>query len=115
MVHIHLAPVANGNGEAAPHLETNVLEPSRGATLSGTVSLDAEASANVKVTKVEFYLSGASQRETLIGSGRSTTVGWLAKWNTRTVPNGTYHLQSIANDAAGGSGHSESVTITVKN
>jgi hypothetical protein len=41
--------------------------------------------------------------------------GWVAKWNTTSVANGTYFLQSIAYDASGASILSTSVPITVKN
>ncbi len=44
-----------------------------------------------------------------------TWVGWLAGWNTTTVPNGTYTLQSVASYPGGVSGTSPGVTITGNN
>ena len=41
--------------------------------------------------------------------------GWIADWNTRTVPNGTYTLQSVAYDAEGFSTHSTGITVSVLN
>ena len=72
------------------------------------------------MTKVEFYLTGASQHDTLIGTATRTIhgarrLGWIIRWNTTTVANGTYPLQSVAYDVAGRSGHSNGITITVKN
>ena len=87
-----------------------------GATLSGNAVLDAKAVGYFTVTKVEFRLTGGSQHDTLIGTGVGLTrFGWITRWNTTTVANGTYTLQSVAYDVAGRSGHSNGITITVKN
>jgi hypothetical protein len=111
-----VAPVAGGIGETLPKLVTNVLlTPANGATLSRTAVLDADATGYFKVTKVEFYLTGISHHVTLIGTGRLTPDGWATLWNTTTVANGAYQLQSVAYDAAGSSSHSNGITITVKN
>ncbi len=73
------------------------------------------ASDPLGVTKVEFHLSGGSLKDAIIATGTLTCYGWLASWNTTTVPNGSYTLQSVAYDAAGMSAHSASITITVNN
>ena len=44
-----------------------------------------------------------------------TLFGWVALWNTATVANGTYTLQSVAYDASGRSSQSKSITVTVSN
>ena len=89
--------------------------PANDATLSGAAVLGAWATGYFLVTKVEFYLTGASQHDTLIGTATRTPYGWAIRWNTTTVANGTYQLQSVAYDVAGRSGHSNGITITVKN
>ena len=94
---------------------TSVLVPSSGANLSGSQWLDASASANVAVTKVEFILTGGSLNQALIATATPTYYGWLAGWNTSTVPDGTYTLQSVAYDASGNSGQSAGITISVTN
>ena len=94
---------------------TSVVIPSTGATVSGShVVLDASASDNQQVTKVEFHLTGGSYTEVLIATATPTYYGWLAFWDSTTVPDGTYTLQSTAYDAAG-SAQSTSVTIQVGN
>ena len=98
-----------------PLPSTSVLFPSSGATLSGSGLLDASASGNVAVTKVEFRLTGGALNNALIATATPTYYGWLAGWNTTTVPNGTYTLQSVAYDASGNSGKSAGVTITIAN
>jgi hypothetical protein len=98
-----------------PPPTTSVLVPSSGATLSGSQWLDASASGNVAVQKVEFHLTGGTLHDLLVGTGTPTYYGYLADWNTTTVANGTYTLQSVAYDASGNVGRSTPITITVSN
>ena len=96
-----------------PPPTTSVVVPSNNATLSGSQYLDALASAGV--TKVQYELTGGSLSHTVIATASPTIYGWLATWNTTTVPNGTYSLQSVASYAGGVSATSASITITVTN
>ena len=93
---------------------SSVLVPTSGANVSGGSSvLDATAAANV--SSVTYELSGGTLTDHVIATGTSTYYGWLAKWNTTTVPNGTYSLQTVAAYAGGVSGPSAPVSITVDN
>ena len=95
---------------------TSVIIPSTGATQSGTAALlDATTSANV--TNVIYELSGgpSNPRDQVIATGALTLYGWLAQWNTTTVPNGTYTLQSVASYAGGVAGTSPGISVTVAN
>ncbi len=92
---------------------TTVVLPSNGATLSGTQVFDATASPGV--TKVQYELTGGSLNDAIIATGTPTLYGWLAGWDSTTVPNGTYTLQSVASYAGGVSGTSAGITITVAN
>jgi hypothetical protein len=95
---------------------TSILVPSSSASVSGAkVILDAGASDSTGVTKVNFYLTGGSLTNALIAAATPTFYGWLASWNSTTVPNGTYTLQSEAYDALGLQGFSTAVTVTVDN
>jgi len=98
-----------------PPPTTSVILPSSGATLSGSQWLDASASSDVAVKTVEFRLTGGALNNALIATGTPTYYGWLADWNTTTVPNGTYTLQSVATDASGNSGTSAPITLVVAN
>ena len=91
---------------------TNVVLPSNAATLSGTAILDAAASPGV--TKVQYEVTGGSLSNAVIATATPTIYGWLASWNTTTVPNGTYTLQSVAS-SGGLKGTSPGITITVDN
>jgi peptidoglycan/LPS O-acetylase OafA/YrhL len=85
-------------------------------TLSGSVWLAADASSdNLPVTRVEFRLSGGGLRDHLIGTGTKSSVGWLFYWNTTTVVDGTYTLQSVAYDALGTMTRSTGIRITLRN
>jgi hypothetical protein len=96
---------------------TAVLIPSTGASLSGTSAiLDASASAyGVGITNVQFVLTGGSYNQSVIGTAELTLYGYIALWNTTTVPDGTYTLQSLATDAASNTAYSPGITVTVNN
>jgi hypothetical protein len=98
---------------------TSILRPGEtqlASSISGRILLAAGASDDVRVSKVEFYATGGGVlSDTFIGAARRTYVGWLYRWATTSVPNGTYILTSVAFDLAGNSGRSASVSITVQN
>ena len=99
------------NVVVGPAPTTNVIIPSNGATVSGTTTLDASAS---NATSVKFYLSGNGHLGLLIGTATRTLYGWIASWNTQSVANGSYILDSQASSGTV-TGTSPTVTITVAN
>jgi peptidoglycan/xylan/chitin deacetylase (PgdA/CDA1 family) len=94
---------------------TSILVPSNGAALSGSTVLDASATDNVKVSRVEFHLTGGNFNNAFIGAATLTQYGWIYSWDTTSVPNGPYTLNSVAYDAAGNSSRSPNVNIAVQN
>ena len=93
---------------------TSVVLPSNGATLSGiTQYLDATASSGV--TQVQYELTGGSLNNHVIATATPTYVGWAAAWNTTTVANGTYTLNSVASYPGGVTVTSPPVSFTVNN
>ena len=94
---------------------TRVSVPAPGSQLSGGQWLDASATDALGVTKVVFELTGGSLNDTPIATAELTIVGWLAGWDTTTVPNGTYTLQSVATNAVNLSSTSPGITVTVAN
>jgi hypothetical protein len=94
---------------------TSVLVPSNAATVSGTnVVLDASASSGT--IQVHFVLNGGTVDDATIGVVNTESIwGWAVGWNSTTVPNGTYTLQSIASALGDNNGASTPITITVNN
>ncbi|HIL94723.1 MAG TPA: hypothetical protein EYG51_02245, partial [Pseudomonadales bacterium] len=86
----------------------SVLNPAGGATVSGTLTIDATASDNVGVTRVDFFDDGV-----LLSS--DTTSPYSATWDTTTVADGLHALSASALDAAGNPGTSAPVNVTVQN
>jgi peptidoglycan/LPS O-acetylase OafA/YrhL len=91
---------------------TGVLRPANGAVLSGTVVLFALARA---ATQVQFTLTGRGYHDTVVATGRPSSFGWLAYWNSTSVPNGTYTLESRARGSENGFGASRAVRVRVMN
>jgi hypothetical protein len=92
---------------------TTVLLPSEGATVSAGQYLDATASPGV--TSVQYELTGGTLNDAVIATATLTYSGWIGQWDTTSVPDGTYTLQSVASDAGGNTGTSPGVSITVNN
>ncbi len=89
---------------------TSITAPANNATVSGSnVTISANASDNVGVTKVEFYVNGVLLAS-VNGAGPYSTP-----WNTTALTNGSYALTTKAYDAAGNVGTSSTVTVTVNN
>ena len=64
---------------------------------------------------MQYEVSGGSLSNVVIATATPTIFGWLASWNTTTVPNGPYTLQSVASYAGGVSGTSAPIMISVSN
>ena len=84
--------------------------PANGATVSGTVTVTANATDNVAVTGVQFQLDGVNLGSVVTGAGPTYSYSW----NSTTVANGSHTLTATASDAAGNTA-SSSVTVTVNN
>ncbi len=85
----------------------SLVSPVNGQTVQNTISLLANASDDLGVTKVEFY-----QGSNLIFS--DTTSPYTTSFNTRTLPNGPATFSAKAYDAAGLDATS-SITVTSEN
>src|SRR5579864_7187977 len=87
----------------------SITSPGGGATVSGTVSVTANASDNVGVAGVQFLLDGTN-----LGA-EDTAAPYTASWNTTGAANGSHTLTAVARDAAGNRTTSAAVTVTVSN
>lgn len=79
-------------------------------TVSGNVTVSANASDNVGVAGVQFLIDGAA-----LGA-EDTTAPYSVTWNSTAVPNGSVRLLSArARDAATNATTSAAVSVTVDN
>jgi hypothetical protein len=81
--------------------------PSNGATVSGTISVQASASDNVGVARVEFRVDG-----NLVAT--DSLAPYSFNWNTTGAANGGHTLTAKAYDEAGNSASSQ-ISVTVSN
>lgn len=87
-----------------------ITSPANGATVSGTISITANASDNIAVAGVQFKYNGSNN----IG-GEDNMPPYAVSADTTTVPNGTYTLTAVARDLDGNQATSAPVVITVAN
>ncbi|WP_406694478.1 N,N-dimethylformamidase beta subunit family domain-containing protein [Singulisphaera sp. Ch08] len=83
--------------------------PANGAAVTGTSTVTANASDNVRVAGVQFLLDGVA-----LGA-EDTVAPYALTWNTIGVANGVHVLTALARDAAGNVATSAAVTVTVSN
>ena len=86
----------------------SVTFPANNAIVSGSVTITANASDNVGISKVEFYVNGVLQ-------ATDSASPYTFNWNTKSIANGSYTLTVKAYDAAGNIGNSSSVLVSVNN
>ncbi|GEM_PF-4308999 len=77
---------------------------------NGSILLDASASDNVAVTKLDFY-----SNNNFLGTSSCGIFGCVYTWNTANVADGKYDITAKAYDAAGNVGISNPVTLFVLN
>jgi hypothetical protein len=87
----------------------SITAPAGGSTVSGTVTVSADASDNVGVVGVQFKDGAAN-----IGA-EDTTSPYSVSWNTTAVADGSHTLTAVARDAAGNITTSAGVSVTVDN
>jgi len=88
---------------------TSITSPTNGAVLSGLRNpVEATASDNIGVTRVEFYFN-----DNLVGS--RTVAPYRFNWSTLSYADGQYRVKAKAFDAAGNQTTSSIVTVTVNN
>ncbi|WP_224981916.1 Ig-like domain-containing protein [Geomonas agri] len=86
----------------------SMASPLSGSTVNGTVTVTANASDNVGVSKVEFYRNNVLQTTV-------ATAPYSYNWDTKTVANGSYTLTAKAYDAAGNVTQAQGSVVTVSN
>lgn len=98
--------ITSAAGDSTPPT-VNITNPSNGATISGVEVVQATASDNIGVTKVEFYLDG-----TLRSTDTSSPFVW--NFDTNTTSTGAHVIEARAYDAANNIG-TTSINVTTTN
>jgi hypothetical protein len=106
--------LATASADATVTPSTTVTIPTNNATVSGT-SVVFDAAASPGANSVVYQVSGEGLTNQVIATATPTIWGWLAIWNSTSVPNGTYTLQSVASYAGSGSVSSGPITVNVNN
>ena len=86
----------------------SITSPSSSNTVAGIVAINATASDNVGVVRVELQVNG-----TTVAIDSAAPFGF--SWDSRSVPNGMVNLAVVAFDAAGNAGASQIVSVNVAN
>ncbi|NND60728.1 MAG: hypothetical protein HKN49_10715 [Gammaproteobacteria bacterium] len=81
---------------------------SPGNTVSGSITVNADASDDTGVAAVRFYINGAL-------AGSDTSAPYQFNWDTTAVADGTYELGAEADDVAGNTTVATPVMVTVDN
>ncbi|TMJ07624.1 MAG: hypothetical protein E6G99_06185 [Bacillati bacterium ANGP1] len=85
-----------------------ITSPDGSAPVSGTITVTANASDNVAVAGVQFFVDGALLDQ-------DTTAPYAVSWDTMRVANGSYTLTARAQDTSGNPATSPPVAVTVLN
>jgi Bacterial Ig domain/Right handed beta helix region len=94
-----------GGGSTAPTVA--IISPASGATVSGTITVSTNASANT--TSVQFNVDGTSAGSAV------TSAPFSFSLNTTTLSNGSHSLAAVASSAGGQTTTSAAVSINVNN
>ena len=99
-----IAPVSAARPDSQPPTAT-VTSPTSGASVTGTVTLAANASDNVAVTQVKWFIDGTE----VAWDGAAP---WQASWNSSSRPAGSHTIYARAADAANNWASSATLTFT---
>jgi hypothetical protein len=92
--------------ELAPTIQ--ITSPSNNGTVSGSVTVTANASDNKSVAGVRFMVDD-------VVLGTDTTAPYALSWNTNQSGNANHLLRAVARDAAGNEAMSAAVAVRVAN
>ena len=101
---------ANGTVTVTAPPTVSITAPANGATVSGSVEIDATAASGAGATLVKIELR---VDDSVVGS--STASPAQAFWQSTEVPDGSHAITARAVDSNGGSTTSAAVIVTVHN
>lgn len=105
----NFAIVANTSQSDTVSPTVSVTSPVAGSSVSSaSVPIAANASDNIGVSRVDFYVDGQ-----LVNSDTTSPYGY--NWDSTKVSNGAHQIQAKAYDVANNTGNSSIVSVTVAN
>jgi glucose/arabinose dehydrogenase len=99
---------SGSGGDTTPPTVT-ITAPAAGTTVSGAMTVTADADDNIGVSAVQFYIDGTAT------GVEDTAAPYALQWDTRDVANGNHSITARARDAAGNAKFSAAVTVNVAN
>jgi PKD repeat protein len=91
---------------SSPH--SSIYSPYPGEEVMGTFTVNATASSELKITRVDFSVDGEVRHS-------DSDFPFTFPWSTTTVPDGSHTLSCVAYDESGQSGSSSTVSVHVRN
>ncbi|MHA1227176.1 MAG: Ig-like domain-containing protein [Candidatus Hodarchaeales archaeon] len=85
----------------------SITSPTDGSTVSGTVTVEASASDDVGVDRVEFFIDGTYK-------ATDTSAPYTYSWDTTAETDGAHTVKAVAYDAAGNNDYDQ-ISVTVDN
>jgi hypothetical protein len=104
----HIYQITLGPPDTTPPT-VSLTAPANGSTVTGDVTLSANASDNTGVAGVQFKVDGSN-----VGS-EVTTSPFSVTWDSTAIANGSHTITAVARDGSNNSTTSTSVTVTVAN
>jgi len=100
-------PLSQSLDTVAPQVQ--ITAPAAGAQVTGNVTITANATDNIGVAGVQFFVDGVA-----VGP-EDLTAGYAFTWDTRTAGNGAHTLTALARDTSGNTTLSAGVAVNVSN
>ncbi|MGA7206426.1 MAG: Ig-like domain-containing protein, partial [Specibacter sp.] len=86
-----------------------IINPTPGQSVSGVITVSANASDNVAISSVQFLLDGKP-----LGTAAGASP-FATSWNTTAAAAGAHTLSAVARDPSGNLGTTATVPVTVQN
>lgn len=106
---VNAAKALNAIGPTDDPPTVAVTAPVNGETITGTITITADAADDNGVTQVDFLVDG-----TVIASDTDGSDGWSAGWDTTAYADGDHTVGATAMDTEGQTA-TDTVTVTVDN
>ena len=87
--------------------QVSITSPANNSTVSSTINIQATATDNVGVSKVEFYVDNSLK-------STDTAAPYVYSWDTSTATNASHALKVIAYDAKNNSNQAQ-INVAVNN